>query len=527
MLRPPQHQSLTSDHIQAKQLPILLNLHGAGLEADNPQLTRSLDAVSDLPVWTLFPTGGSPWSGDDWHIWGWADVDAAVNSLPGWIRNTNWQGPSIDISKWLVAGHSNGGQGVWHALTHRPDNIIGAVAISGYLSIQKYVPSSLWHEADPARTAIVQASLADHRHELLISNAKGIPIMQEHGDTDDNVPVYHSRRMSQLINETSWRSNYFEVGGEGHWFGGIMETEPLRQFYEEVLTNSKEAEDELSFTLTSANPGKTGSKHGFDIESLIDPGKLGKLEVCLEAGRLNLCTSNIESVLLSSKHVQNMNIAVVDGQILDMSDAVKSARLIRTMPHGKWQLEATSYYRRSRKQFGRLDAILSSDDSFRIKSNSDAGQALALQISRNLFQYFGADSDIMDQNGAYEGKGNIISVVEGQNVWAGHFQHHPIEIVDGSICVRGDDGIVKRYSADTNSAIFLRPLPEERLELVIWGGNKSSLARAGRMLPMLPGVGQPDFIILSQESAWKGVEGVLTMGFFDSQWNITRSSFFS
>lgn len=526
MLRPPQHQNLTDDH---EQLPILLNLHGAGLEAADPQLTRSLDAVSDLPVWTLFPTGGSPWSGDDWHVWGWMDVDAAINSLPEWIKDTKWQGPNVDTSKWLVAGHSNGGQGVWHALTHRPDNIIGAVAASGYLSIQKYVPYSLWHEADPARIAIVQASLADHRHELLVSNANGIPIMQEHGDADDNVPVYHSRRMSQLINETSWRSKYFEVAGGGHWFEGIMETEPLQQSYRDVLLSnySKKAEDELSFTLTSTNPGTTGSKNGFDIESLIDPGRLGKLEVRLEIGRLHLVTSNIESILLCSKHVQTMNITVIDGQTLDMPAVVKSARLFRSMPHGKWQFEATDRYRRSRKQSGRLDAILSSKDSFKIKSSSDAGRVLALQISHNLFQYFGADSDIMEQDGALEGKGNIISVVEGQDVDDGHFPHHPIEIVNGSICVRGDDGVVKRYSADTNSAIFLRPLPDDRLELTIWGGDKTSLARAARMMPMLPGVGQPEFIILSRESAWKGIEGVLAMGFFDSQWNVTRSSFFS
>ena len=48
-------------------LPILINMHGAGLEADSPQVRHMLDPVSDLCTWVLYPTGGTPWSGDDWR----------------------------------------------------------------------------------------------------------------------------------------------------------------------------------------------------------------------------------------------------------------------------------------------------------------------------------------------------------------------------------------------------------------------------------------------------------------------------
>ena len=49
-------------------LPILLNLHGAGLEADSHQVRHMLDSISDISAWVIFPTGGSPWSGDDWRM---------------------------------------------------------------------------------------------------------------------------------------------------------------------------------------------------------------------------------------------------------------------------------------------------------------------------------------------------------------------------------------------------------------------------------------------------------------------------
>ena len=31
-------------------------------------------------------------------------------SIVSWIKRVGWRGPSVDISKWLVSGHSNGGK---------------------------------------------------------------------------------------------------------------------------------------------------------------------------------------------------------------------------------------------------------------------------------------------------------------------------------------------------------------------------------------------------------------------------------
>ena len=64
ILRPP---SRAISAIRRSRLPILLNLHGAGLEADSDQVRHMLDPVPDLPAWILFPTGVTPWSSDDWR----------------------------------------------------------------------------------------------------------------------------------------------------------------------------------------------------------------------------------------------------------------------------------------------------------------------------------------------------------------------------------------------------------------------------------------------------------------------------
>jgi hypothetical protein len=78
------------------------------------------------------------------------------------------------------------------------------------------------------------------------------------------------------------------------------------------------------------------------------------------------------------------------------------------------------------------------------------------------------------------------------------------------------------------AAVFLRPVPPRRLELVVWGADEASLAVAARLVPMLTGVGQPDFVVLDRRMLAKGVDAVLAMGFLDTAWEVSAgSSFFS
>lgn len=76
-------------------------------------------------------------------------------------------------------------------------------------------------------------------------------------------------------------------------------------------------------------------------------------------------------------------------------------------------------------------------------------------------------------------------------------------------------------------AILLRPLPMERLELDIWGFDSFGLRLAARLLPMLTGVGQPEFIVVSERCAWEGTGGVLAMGSFDRHWELSEMAFVS
>lgn len=108
-LRPPSTNISCPNHAE-NSLPVLLQLHGAGVDADSDFVKHTLDPLPDLCAFVLYPTGSTLWSGDDWHAWGFADVQAAVDALPAWVSLTGWQGQGVDTSRWFVSGHSNGGK---------------------------------------------------------------------------------------------------------------------------------------------------------------------------------------------------------------------------------------------------------------------------------------------------------------------------------------------------------------------------------------------------------------------------------
>ena len=179
-------------------------------------------------------------------------------------------------------------------------------------------------------------------------------------------------------------------------------------------------------------------------------------------------------------------------------------------------------------QRGALDAVLQTTSALLVQSQNCQTFAIASQISRNLFQYFAADSEIIsivrDEKAT---RGNTISIVQGIENTSWSISSYAIEVrPESGICVRHATGYQKCYPFVKGlGAVYLQPLAGERLQLVVWGFDETGLRYASRLVPMLTGVGQADFIIVSRECLWKGAAGVLAMGFFDHAWNISHASY--
>lgn len=179
------------------------------------------------------------------------------------------------------------------------------------------------------------------------------------------------------------------------------------------------------------------------------------------------------------------------------------------------------------RQLGALDAIMRTKGRFTIAHSGSNTRALALQISRNLFQYFFADSEIVTSlSGSSKAEGNQISVATGNQLPKARISSFPISISKSNkVSIKDSKGRTREYAdKDGLAAIFLRPRKGEGLELVVWGSDAAAAARAARLVPTMTGVGQPDFVILSKSSAWKGVQGAVAMGFFDHEWKVAETS---
>lgn len=92
--------------------PIVVVLHGAGVDVGtSPFLTTAVPAQNHS--WVLFPTGRTPW-GFDWHGPSLVNVESAVYGLKEvhkrWIVKDG-KAAEPDAERWVVLGHSNGGQG--------------------------------------------------------------------------------------------------------------------------------------------------------------------------------------------------------------------------------------------------------------------------------------------------------------------------------------------------------------------------------------------------------------------------------
>ena len=179
-------------------------------------------------------------------------------------------------------------------------------------------------------------------------------------------------------------------------------------------------------------------------------------------------------------------------------------------------------------QLGALDAILRTRGPLLIQSQGSNTLKTALQISRNLYQYFGADGLITESVDSDDtSPSNVISIYQGADTLPETVPAFPIEFdATKGICIRNAAGRQKCYPLTAGvGTLFLHPLPMERLQLVVWGFDEAGLRSASRLMPMLTGVGQADFIVAGPECSWKGAAGVMAAGFFDTSWNVSAASY--
>ncbi|KZT44181.1 hypothetical protein SISSUDRAFT_1068603 [Sistotremastrum suecicum HHB10207 ss-3] len=376
--------------------PPILFLHGAGVDIIQ-DLTWGRALPRQSYSWIIMPTGRGPW-GFDWRgpssTEVWHALDSLVAILSSRVEWEKWIIPKD--SRAVVAGHSNGGQGTWYAITHNPDRVLAAIPAAGYIKAQL-----IHHFIDPSLRGILDSSSTYDDNDLYLSNVADMKILAIHGGADSNVPTWHSRAMLGVVE--SWCADapiaFYEQPGMPHWYSSVFDSDRVRDFLESVLSPDLTKPPSESFTLTTISTSENISLHGCRIEGTLVHGRLAQLSVTLVSGSLLISTSNVERFSIPIAFLSNVSSLQINGKLLDVLE----------------QAALTEPYRAA----GRIAQILETDQVIFLVYADDSPRALsaALRLAHSLAVYLKIDSELVSDSEAVHGEatgrlgsGNLICI---------------------------------------------------------------------------------------------------------------------
>ncbi|KAJ7756820.1 hypothetical protein DFH07DRAFT_473596 [Mycena maculata] len=508
--------------------PPILCLHGAGVD-----IAQSfwIDSLPRQPhSWLVTPSGRTPW-GLDWHgpsaKDAWGSVDALVAII---AANAAWHtrklAPQTPV---VLMGHSNGGQGAWYLAARFPDRVLGVVPAAAYIKSQAYVSllmSRSAHFIDPAARAILESSLTPDDNDLFLSNLADTPVLAVHGGNDDNVPVWHSREIVSVLETWNDDANvtFREDARQLHWYPTVLKNDQVQAFLDAVLQSSSLPRPRSkSFTLTVAVPSESGSLHGWKIERLTVPGRLGRLTVqAFGDNRLRIVTSNVDrfSVLAEMWDVDSLQ---VDNSLVDFSPQLRGSGVVTFESDGRraWKTVPQKAFT---QVSARVQSFLSTAAPFRLvvlDETSPRDNSLALRIAHDLNAYHRLDAEIIlgceSLNQLADDTGNILIIGDASSPFLAKLSWGtPFQVENNRLTLR--DSPLEEPGL---GILFLHPHPRntEGQMLFLLSTDASGLERAGRLFPIRTGVTVPDWLITSNRAEQIGAGGVIGAGVWGRDWS--------
>ncbi|KAJ7445786.1 hypothetical protein B0H11DRAFT_2086878 [Mycena galericulata] len=505
--------------------PPILCLHGAGVDIISGTMW-----IDSLPPqqhsWLVTPSGRTSW-GLDWHgpsaKDAWGSVDALVEIIaanPAWhARKLAPQTPVV------LMGHSNGGQGSWYLAARFPDRVLGVVPAAGYIKSQAYVPllmSRSAHFIDPAVRAILESSLTPDDNDLFLSNLVDTPVLAVHGGNDDNVPVWHSREAVSVLEAWSTDGNvtFREDARQLHWYPSILKNDQVQAFIDEVVQSSSLPRPcSKIFTLTVAVPAESGSLHGWKIERLRVPGRLGRLTVDAFTGnQLRIVTSNVDRFSVRAD-MWDIESLYVDNSLVEFSPQMHRHGII-TFESVRCRAWKAVPQKATNQASARIQSFLSTSAPFRLvvlDETNTQHNSLALRIAHDLNAYHRLDAEIISGYAALpdelEGNmGNILIVGDASSPVLAKM----LENSETPFRVENDRLSLMENTFDDPGLgiLFLHPHPQngDGQVLFILSTDSAGLERAGRLFPIRTGVTVPDWLITSRRAEQIGAGGVIGAG---------------
>ncbi|KAJ6618285.1 hypothetical protein B0H10DRAFT_2164198 [Mycena sp. CBHHK59/15] len=492
--------------------PPILCLHGAGVDIISADFWMNA-LPKQQHSWLVTPSGRTPW-GLDWHgpsaKDAWGSVDALVAILDA---NSMWHSRKLAADTPVVLmGHSNGGQGA-------------VVPAAAYIKSQAYVPLSMSRSAhfiDPAVRAILESSLTPDDNDLFSSNLVDTPVLAIHGGDDDNVPVWHSREAVSVLQTWNADANvtFREDPKQLHWYSSVLKVRTSKlyftRFLDDVLQSSAHRRSRSkSFTLTVAVPAESGSLHGWKIERLNVPGRLGRLTVeVLDDSQLHIVTSNVNRFSVLANAWQ-LNLLRRNGIITFESDGYKV-----------WKIDSQET---PIQPSARIQSFLSTTAPLllAVLDASPREMSLALRIAHDLNAYHRLDAEIIVGSQALQDRlensasdtGNILIIGDTTTPFLHKLlekSETPFRMENSTLMLEG-----KPIDGPGLGILFLHPHPTNPIGqmLFLLSTDSAGLERAGRLFPIRTGVTVPDWLITSSRAEQTGAGGVIGAGVWGVGWS--------
>ncbi|KAJ7771786.1 hypothetical protein B0H16DRAFT_1772103, partial [Mycena metata] len=528
---PPLLENLENQEPQ----PPILALHGAGV--DIVSSTLMIDSLAPQQhSWLVTPSGRTPW-GLDWHgpsaTEAWNSVDALVTIV---AANPAWHARQLTVRTPVVLmGHSNGGQGAWYLASRFPDRVLGVIPAASYIKSQAYVSLSMsrsGHFIDPAARAILESSLTPDDNDLFLSNLVDMPVLAIHGGNDDNVPVWHSREYLSVLQTWNPDANvtFREDPHQRHWYPSILKNAQVQAVLDNILQASTQRRPlSTTFTLTVAVPADSGSLHGWKIERLSVPGRLGRLTVHILAdNQLRIVTSNVDRFSVLGDAWEGLASLQVDNSALEIPPELLGSGVATFESDGRkaWQISAENLKTPSQVP-ARIQSFLSTTAPFRIAvldNTSSHDTSLALRIAHDLNVYHRLDAEIIPGYEAFQDQlasgitGNILIIGDTASPALAKLLENP----QTSFRTENNRLVLRDATFDEAGLgiLFLHPHPQnaEAQMLFLLSTDASGLERAGRLFPIRTGVTVPDWVITSSRADQVGAAGVLGAGVWGTSW---------
>ncbi|KAI8642213.1 hypothetical protein BD408DRAFT_416979 [Parasitella parasitica] len=548
--------------------PIIVALHGAGVEADSSFWIDSIPTQKHS--WIIFPTGRTPW-GYDWHgpstqnvfksLEGLAEIqellpphfecmDYAIGgdwvtvSAPHETTSTlkahddrEWNIGSIN--KLIVMGHSNGGQGVWHLAVHFPDRITAVIPAAGYIKIQDYVSFANWvgnSYCDPWLRGVLESSIAEYNNDLHLSNMTNIPVLPRVGTEDDNVPPLHTRKYVRILNGHLKQPNTIktsEAVGQGHWWDTVFDDKTVQQFLDQQQSTSLMGKkDPNEFCITLMNPAGNGSIYGIHVEQMMVPYRLGKIKGAFASidnnskSVLTLKTTNISSFRFT-EHFRGCNKLVVDGDKFSHLENYHTSKGCVAFTYDKkskrWKLDTIKPNERNASNYGPIHRMYESTKplAITIPSHSRYYKHVALQIAHDWYLYGRGDSMILYDNQTVDYPYQIYLGLVNENMRIESLlsEKCAVEFEKAASVITGIKVGDKHYRDPGTGVLFIHPISRTATAIVVSGLDHDGFESAWHLLPRRTGMMIPEWIVASSsEMKSNGVGGILGAGYFDNEW---------